>query len=33
MRNQIQFKDYCWTLQEFDLLDYTEKDESYRLKT
>lgn len=30
--NQIQFKDYCWTLQEFDLLDYNEKDDSYRLK-
>jgi len=30
--NQIRFKDYCWTLQEFDLLDYNEKDDSYRLK-
>jgi hypothetical protein len=30
--NQIQFKDYCWTLQEFDLLDHDEKNDSYILK-
>jgi len=30
--NQIQFKDYCWTLQEFDLLDHDEQNDSYRLK-
>jgi len=30
--NQIQFKDYCWTLQEFDLLEHDEQNDSYRLK-
>lgn len=31
--NRMKFLDYLWTMQEFDLLDFDEKSDSYKLKT